>query len=212
MAKAVVSENQKKYEGEMLSKHLKSAKNTDISITQEFVAGKLDVTQGVVGQWIKGLTALTDMRILELSLILGFDPCEFRPSLRPLVAGLRGNSNISPDIPTYSLDDAPVCEHEYLLRLPGGTIPDYNQAALFLCKKYDDAAREFAEYVVFRKLGSTIPVVCIQLGSKKQRNYLGELVGGRRVDRPELLHSLDSGEILCAIHSPKGDSHLWDKG
>lgn len=51
-------------------------------LTQEKLASELDVTQGLVTQWLTARSRIPDNTLLALSLRLGFDAVEVRPSLR----------------------------------------------------------------------------------------------------------------------------------
>lgn len=81
MARPKVSDDQKKREGEKLRFYIKRAKMSDRTITQESLGAEIGLTQGLVGQWCRGQTAIPDKHLLWLGSRLGFNPVEFRPSV-----------------------------------------------------------------------------------------------------------------------------------
>jgi phage repressor protein C with HTH and peptisase S24 domain len=56
-------------------------KTAEPNLTQEQLAIEMSITQGVVGQWLKGITKIPDKRMVWLANRLGFDPTEVRPSI-----------------------------------------------------------------------------------------------------------------------------------
>ena len=54
-------------------------------ITQEYLANRLGVTQGVVGRWLNGHKRIPDDKLLRLAVILGFDPLAVRPVIADYV-------------------------------------------------------------------------------------------------------------------------------
>lgn len=117
-----------------------------------------------------------------------------------------------PDLVEYTIETAPVCTTDYILFIEGNTAVDYEDDARFHCVPYEGEATWKARFLLFRKPGDTIPVLGEQHGSRHRKTHLSELVGGRRVDHPDLLHPLDSVEVLCAIRDVVTDSGLWDDG
>lgn len=123
-----------------------------------------------------------------------------------------GGSHATQSLPEYTMETAPVCTSDYILFIEGNTAVDYEDDARFHCVPYEDEATWKARFLLFRKPGDTIPVLGEQHGSRHRKTHLSELVGGRRVDHPDLLHPLDSVEVLCAIRDVVTDSGLWDDG
>jgi transcriptional regulator with XRE-family HTH domain len=81
MAKVKISQFQRDAEAKMLTKYFTAAQDLDPSLTQESLGDKLGVTQGLVGQWLRGFTPIPDRQLLRLGVLLGFNPVEFRPDL-----------------------------------------------------------------------------------------------------------------------------------
>ena len=54
-------------------------------ITQADVARELDVTQGMVAQYLSGRNRMPDSTLLELCWFLGVDPLHVRPSLAKFI-------------------------------------------------------------------------------------------------------------------------------
>ena len=56
-------------------------KTVEPNLTQDSLAIEMKITQGVVGQWLKGITKIPDKRMVWLANRLGFNPVEVRPSI-----------------------------------------------------------------------------------------------------------------------------------
>lgn len=120
MAKIVMSTEQRKEEGARLKAYFRSAQLREPDLTQKSLAAGIGVTQGLVGQWMRGSTTIPDRRVLWLSKRLGFDPVKLRPSILQFSEGPRkaGNSRLSAliqQIPPDQADDiadavAPILE------------------------------------------------------------------------------------------------------
>ena len=54
-------------------------------ITQADVARELDVTQGMVAQYLSGRNRMTDSTLLRVCWFLGIDPLHVRPSLTEFI-------------------------------------------------------------------------------------------------------------------------------
>lgn len=54
-------------------------------LTQEVLAERLNVTQGAVHKWLSGKQLIPDRRLIELGVLLGFDPVAVRPTLAQLL-------------------------------------------------------------------------------------------------------------------------------
>lgn len=84
MPREKISAAQRVQEGRKLSQLIESAKASEPGLTQESLASEMNVTQGLVGQWVAGKTPIPDRRLLWLSVRLRFDPVEFRPGIADL--------------------------------------------------------------------------------------------------------------------------------
>lgn len=89
MRKDKVPEGRKEAESKFLLERFKETQSKDKSLTQDSLAAKLNVSQGLIGQWLSGKTNVPDERLIKISLILNFAPYKLRPSLKDkgLLAG-----------------------------------------------------------------------------------------------------------------------------
>ncbi len=76
-----MSKAQKVREGALLASAYNQKKSAEPTITQESIMDELGKTQGLMGQWISGLTSIPDRHLIWLGARLGFDPLDIRPDL-----------------------------------------------------------------------------------------------------------------------------------
>jgi len=82
MARHTISKQQKIADGEKLRVIFNEAQGRDKLLTQESFSNEMNTTQGLLGQWLSGETAIPDKRLLWIAKRLGFSAIEFRPSLQ----------------------------------------------------------------------------------------------------------------------------------
>lgn len=68
-------------EADIVADYFQQQKTSEPNLTQEQLAIEMGITQGVVGQWLKGITKIPDKRMVWLANRLGFNPTEVRPSI-----------------------------------------------------------------------------------------------------------------------------------
>lgn len=82
MPRETITPEQRAAEASALTKLFEEAKRVDPGITQESIANEMDVTQGLVNQWLTGRSPIPDKRLVWLSRRLDFDPAQVRPNLK----------------------------------------------------------------------------------------------------------------------------------
>lgn len=93
---------QRKAEGEMVSRYFRARQAEEPRLTQESLAAEIGVTQGAIGQWLKGTTPMSDKRLIQLAARLGFNPLEVRPSIAlEYGPAISSTSNVSETIGKY---------------------------------------------------------------------------------------------------------------
>ena len=97
MSRPQISKEQKKAEGLRLKRHIEAAQELDPRLTQDSLAAEMGVSQGLVAQWVGGITAIPDKRLVWLGARLRFNPMEFRPSIEWIGTGKdrEGDSRLS---------------------------------------------------------------------------------------------------------------------
>jgi transcriptional regulator with XRE-family HTH domain len=82
MPREMISQEERKREAAALMRAFERAQLSEPSITQESIANEMDVTQGLVNQWLTGRTPIPDKRLVWLSRRLNFNPADIRHSLK----------------------------------------------------------------------------------------------------------------------------------
>lgn len=97
MARPKFSDEQKKREGAALEALFEYAQAKDPQLSQESLAGEMEVSQGLISQWFKGVTPIPDRRLLWLGARLKFDPAVVRPDIELLaqLSGLEGSAKLA---------------------------------------------------------------------------------------------------------------------
>ena len=86
MPREVISPEQRAQEAAELRKIFEEANLSEKKITQEEIALEMDVTPGVVNQWLTGKkTPIPQKRLLWLAARLKFDPSRVRKNLKPQI-------------------------------------------------------------------------------------------------------------------------------
>lgn len=81
MPRETITPEQRAAEAERLSAFFKSAQLREPGLTQESLANEMDLTQGNIHQWLKGLSPIPIKRLFWLARRLGFDPRNVRDNL-----------------------------------------------------------------------------------------------------------------------------------
>lgn len=82
MPRETITPEERVAEAAALSRFFESAKLIDPSLTQESIANEMDVTQGLVNQWLTGRSPIPDKRLVWLSRRLNFNPAQVRPRIK----------------------------------------------------------------------------------------------------------------------------------
>lgn len=86
MPRDVISPEQRTQEAAALRAIFEAANDADKSITQESIALEMNVTQGLVNQWLLGKkTPIPQKRLLWLAARLKFNPTQVRKNLKPQI-------------------------------------------------------------------------------------------------------------------------------
>jgi len=93
-----------KHEADVVRSAYKEKKRED-GLTQESLAHKMNVSQGLIAHWFSGRARIPDQTLMELGLMLGFNPVEVRPDLQRYY-----------DLIARQLDDTGVREIDALAR------------------------------------------------------------------------------------------------
>ena len=88
------SVEQKKREGAEVNKFFLAAQEREPLLSQESLAGEMEVSQGLIGQWFSGKTNIPDKRLIWMGARLGFNPLEIRPEISYLEGQIK-NTNIT---------------------------------------------------------------------------------------------------------------------
>lgn len=80
MPKLSMSKEERQAEAQALRAYFDAAKSKEPSLTQESLADELDVSQGLIHQWLSGRTPIPEKRLHLLSRRLGFNPVDVRKS------------------------------------------------------------------------------------------------------------------------------------
>lgn len=81
MSRPGIAKEQKQREGAFIKRHFEKMQAIEPDLTQESLANEVGVSQGLIGQWFSGATAIPDRTALRLSTRLNFDAFELRPQL-----------------------------------------------------------------------------------------------------------------------------------
>lgn len=81
MPKLSISKEERQAEAAALRGYFDAAKTKEPDLTQESLAAELDVSQGLIHQWLSGRTPIPEKRLTLLSKRLGFNPGDVRKSL-----------------------------------------------------------------------------------------------------------------------------------
>ena len=82
MPRETISPEQRAKEAEKLRSFFGIAQSSDESITQESIANEMEVTQGLIHQWLSGRSPIPNKRLVWLSKRLGFDAHEVREKIK----------------------------------------------------------------------------------------------------------------------------------
>lgn len=82
MPREIITPEERAREAKALKGFFESAQLRDPDITQESIANEMDITQGNVHQWLKGLSPIPTKRLLWLAKRLDFDPRKVRENLK----------------------------------------------------------------------------------------------------------------------------------
>lgn len=86
MPREVISPEQRAQEAAELRLIFAEAKAIDKDLTQEAIALEMQVTQGLINQWLTGeKTPIPQKRLLWLAARLKFDPTRVRKNLKPQI-------------------------------------------------------------------------------------------------------------------------------
>lgn len=85
MPRETITPEQRELEAAALRLIFDELQQRDQSITQESVAAEMEVTQGLINQWLTGRTPIPVPRLIWLSRRYKFDPSRVRPSINPQI-------------------------------------------------------------------------------------------------------------------------------
>lgn len=68
-------------EASLVNQKFQDKKARETGLTQEVISSELGITQGVVGQWLNGITRIPDKRLIWLASRLGFNAYAIREDL-----------------------------------------------------------------------------------------------------------------------------------
>lgn len=86
MPRDVISPEQRAQEAAALRSIFAGAQAIDPTLTQESIALEMQVTQGLITQWLSGeKTPIPQKRLLWLAARLNFDPTKVRKNLKPQI-------------------------------------------------------------------------------------------------------------------------------
>lgn len=85
MPREIITPEQRELEAAALRLIFEELKSRDESITQESIAAEMEVTQGLINQWLTGRTPIPVPRLIWLSRKYKFDPSRVRPSINPQI-------------------------------------------------------------------------------------------------------------------------------
>lgn len=72
-------------EGRFLKALFSQRQAENLAITQEWLAGEMSCTQGLIHQWLNGKTNIPDQKLIKLGAILGFNAFTLRPELEGMI-------------------------------------------------------------------------------------------------------------------------------
>lgn len=82
-----------------------NAKKKPLGLTQESAGAMMGMTQGAVGQYLNGTTALGELAMLEFARVLKVPPSDIDPTFRPIP---QAEKNVSELPLTYSREKVPL--------------------------------------------------------------------------------------------------------
>lgn len=85
MPREIITPEQRELEAAALRFIFEELQRRDETITQESIAAEMDVTQGLINQWLTGRTPIPVPRLIWLSKKYKFDPSRVRPSINPQI-------------------------------------------------------------------------------------------------------------------------------
>lgn len=85
MPRETITPEQRTAEAAALSRFFEAAKLIDQTVTQESIANEMEVTQGLVNQWLTGRSPIPEKRLIWLSRRLNFNPTAVRSKIKPSI-------------------------------------------------------------------------------------------------------------------------------
>jgi transcriptional regulator with XRE-family HTH domain len=85
MPREIITPEQRELEAAALRLIFEELQSRNESVTQESIAAEMEVTQGLINQWLTGRTPIPAPRLIWLSRKYKFDPSRVRPSINPQI-------------------------------------------------------------------------------------------------------------------------------
>ncbi|HEY6527105.1 MAG TPA: hypothetical protein VIZ65_00305 [Cellvibrionaceae bacterium] len=82
MSSQKIPQEKKDREAAFVKERFEAMQLIEPDLTQEVLAAEVGRTQGLIGQWLSGVTHIPDKQLMYLGGRLRFDALELRPSLR----------------------------------------------------------------------------------------------------------------------------------